>query len=238
MAPLRLSLPEVLSALEARYGPPPAPRTQDPFELILWENVGYLVDDPRREAAFESLRDRVGLEPEMILAASDEALISITKLGGIFPELRADRLRQCAERVIGEFDGDLSTSLLLPFAQAKKALCRFPDIGDGGAEKILLLSDTYPCLALDSNGLRVLVRLGYGEEDKNYARMYRLAQQEASREIIEEFEARVAAHQLLRLHGKTLCKRTAPLCRECPLSAACPSANVTPAADNGGSQAG
>ena len=54
---------------------------------------------------------------------------------------------------------------------------RQPCSGDPGAEKILLFSRTHSILALDSNGLRVLRRLGYGEERKSYASTYRSAQE-------------------------------------------------------------
>jgi hypothetical protein len=47
-----------------------------------------------------------------------------------------------------------------PLPQAKKALKRFPSIGDPGAEKILLLTRSYPVMALYSNGLRTLCRVG------------------------------------------------------------------------------
>ena len=43
---------------------------------------------------------------------------------------------------------------------SEKALKRFPSIGDPGAEKILLFTRSYPVMALDSNGLRVLCRVG------------------------------------------------------------------------------
>jgi endonuclease III len=224
MSSPRAPLYEILSSLEDHYGPPQRLLVTDPFHLVLLENVGYLVDDSRREAAFEALRQRIGLEPEAILAAAPDTLISIARLGGIFAELRAERLKKSAEIALTEFDGDLACIQELGFAGAKKALTRFPDIGESGAERILLVSRIYPSLALDSNGLRVLVRLGYAAEDNNYSRMYREAQRETSGEVGEEFDLRIAAYQLLRRHGQELCKRRNPRCGECPLSTLCPSA--------------
>jgi endonuclease-3 len=63
----------------------------------------------------------------------------------------------------------LKSVLKLPLPKAKKALQKFPGIGEPGAEKILLFTRTHPLMALESNGLRVLVRLGFGAEHKNYA---------------------------------------------------------------------
>ena len=78
--------------------------------------------------------------------------------------------------------------------------------------------------ALESNGLRVLVRLGYAREEKSYASTYR-----ALRSALSPLEVRGSAwlqraHLLLQRHGQELCKTKLPRCDECPLRAACPAA--------------
>ena len=50
---------------------------------------------------------------------------------------------------------------------------QFPMIGEPGAEKILLFCGLLNVLALESNGLRVLTRLGCGEERKELCRGYK-----------------------------------------------------------------
>src|SRR5262249_35187496 len=94
---------------------------------------------------------------------------------------------------------------------------KFPSIGEPGAEKILLLSETLPVLALESNGLRVLLRLGFGKEEKSYARSYRSAQEAASRELPNTCGGVVDAQLPLRRHGRQRCKRNHPLGEACPL---------------------
>jgi hypothetical protein len=69
-----------------------------------------------------------------------------------------DKLRASAEIALRELRGDLRPVLRRDLAQARKALARFRAIGEPGAEKILLLTRSHPVLALDSNGLRVLLR--------------------------------------------------------------------------------
>jgi endonuclease III len=126
-----------------------------------------------------------------------------------------------AQIALQEFDGDLDKVVKQPIAQAKKSLKKFPGIGDPGAEKILLFSKTQPVLALDSNGLRVLLRLGYGEERKSYAATYRSAQEAIASELKRDFDWLIASHQLLRRHGQELCKTAEPLCASCPLKSSC-----------------
>src|SRR5439155_22450265 len=100
-------------------------------------------------------------------------LVEIAALGGIFPELRAERLQQSAQIVCDDFAGDLNAVLSLDLVQARKALAKFPMIGEPGAEKILLLCRVHAQLAPESNALRVLGRLGFVRENKNYSTMYR-----------------------------------------------------------------
>jgi endonuclease-3 len=211
---------KLVARLESTYGRPKPPKS-DPFELILWENVAYLLNDEKREAAFEALRDPVGLTPKSILAAPQATLLDIAKMGGMRPEVRVERLRSIARITLDQFQGDLRKALKLPLKQAKKALQLYPNIGEPGAEKILLFTKSYPVLGLDSNGLRVLHRIGYGQECKNYSATYHSVQEAVAGEIGQECGPLIKANQLLRQHGQERCKLNAPLCRICPVTDLC-----------------
>jgi endonuclease III len=215
------SLARVVKALEKFYGRPKPPKITDPFEIILWENVAYLVDDEKRARAFAALKKNIGTRPRQILDASPRELLEVTKLGGMVPELRAQRLRQIAELAHWIFKDDLKSVLKKPLPLAKKELKRFPSVGDPGAEKILMLTRSYPLLALESNGLRVLLRLGFAEEKKSYSASYRGVQQALKDQLPPDYDSLIATHQLLRQHGQELCKRSQPLCETCPLQSTC-----------------
>jgi Predicted EndoIII-related endonuclease len=184
-APKR-SFKKIIQKLKSYYGPPAPPKTNDPFELILWENVAYLVDDVKRERVFDELREKVGTRPSDILNASIDQLDQVTKLGGASPQRHSSRLKECALIAFNEFGGDLNAVLKLPVAKSIRALQQFPSFGEPGAEKILLFSGTHPILALDSNGLRVLLRLGFGEEKKNYAGSYRSVREAIADEVNDD----------------------------------------------------
>ncbi|MGA2980251.1 MAG: hypothetical protein ABSD76_11725 [Terriglobales bacterium] len=215
-----LTLTQVVGRLSKFYGAPAPPPVTDPFEQVLWENVAYLADDEKRAAAFSALRKMVGLRPEDILKAKPEKLLAVTRMGGMAPELRAQRLRQSAEIVQILLKGKLDV-LDDSLPKAKKTLQRFPTIGEPGAEKILMFAGKYPVLGLESNGLRVLLRLGFAEEQKSYSASYRGVKNAISGQLSQDCKSLVAAHQLLRKHGQELCKRSRPLCNECPLKASC-----------------
>jgi len=217
-----LPLSEVVRDLREFYGKPIPPVTSDPFELILWEQVAYLADDDRRAQAFRLLKERVGLTPAKILAASIGAVAEATKAGGSIAFLeRARRIQESARIVRDEWAGDLKQALVLPLPKAKKSLVAFPMIGEPGAEKILLFTKTHPILGLDSNGLRVLLRLGYGRETGDYRTSYRSVQQDIAPHLNSSCEWLVEAHNLLRRHGQEMCRRTNPHCPDCPLHVRC-----------------
>src|SRR4030095_115431 len=91
--------------------------------------------------------------------------------------------------------------------EAKRVLMRYPSIGEPGAAKVLLFPSAHAVLGWDSNGVRVLTRLGLVNEGKSYAQTSRHVQG-----YVEPYQERgvtwlIRAHRLLRQHGMELCKR-------------------------------
>jgi endonuclease III len=188
----------------------------------MWEKVAYLASDERRLAVFTQFAKRVGLTPEAILAANRSVIIEIFTAGGMNAVERASNAIATAELILGEFDGSLDSVCGRPLAEAKKHLKRIRGIADPGAEKILLLTHSHPVLGLDSNGLRVLTRLGYGTATKTYSATYKSATTSALAELGSEIEPLIDAHLSLRRHGQTVCKTTNPRCGSCVLRGDCP----------------
>ncbi len=212
---------KLIGCLRKHYGNPALPPARGPFELVMWENCCYLLPDERRAAVFDGLRVQVGMDALAIQNADHETLLSLAKMGGMRPETRVFRWREIARITISQFDGDLDRILLEPYVVAKKALKQFPSIGDPGAEKILLFCGVGPGLPLESNGLRVLTRVGYGRAHKNYSAIYRSVQEALSGELPQDADALARAHLLLREHGKTICTNNQPLCSKCPVADLC-----------------
>ena len=218
------ALPRQLDLLEALYGAPDIPPAKGALEWVLWENAAYLVPFEQRRACFRALKKLAGKHGAGLARARREELLELAGAGGMQPEGRVDKWLEIAALVHTDFDGDLERALALPLAKARGALKKFPGIGEPGAEKILLFTGTHPLFALESNGLRALVRLGYAREEKAYSATYR-----ALRAALAPLESRgcawlQGAHLLLQRHGQELCKRTAPNCDDCPLSSECPAA--------------
>ncbi len=211
----------LLDRLEKFYGKPKPPHPTNPYEMILYINCAYPATEAACAKSFEALKKSVGLRMDDILAATKEKLAAVTKVGGSFPEKRAARLQEIAAMVKYELAGDLRTALKKPLPEARKALKKFPCIGDPGADKILLFTKTAPIAAVPSNCLHVPLRLGLGEEKKNYAASYRSAQEAIRAQLPEECAALIRAYLLLKQHGQELCKNSRPRCGLCPVSSDC-----------------
>jgi endonuclease III len=216
----QLPLSSLLERLKKLYGEPVPPPVTEPFAMILWENVAYLANDSRRAEAFDELRTKVGLTPAAIRKAKDSLLLSIASKG-IVPARTVEKLRTAAEIARHCFHDDLRSILEKPLAAAKKDLRKFPAIGEPAAEKILLFNQRFPILAMDSNALRVLVRIGYAPEHDNYSTTYKHMQRALALELPKDSEALIRPYQLLRQHGQELCKRNSPSCKQCPLRPDC-----------------
>jgi hypothetical protein len=200
-------LPALLDQLEQADGPPDPVPSADGWELVLAENVAYLVDDRRRWQALSELRTMVGLAPEQILAAPEPILRGIVT----GPGDRIQRLRRCAELAI-----------------AGAPWRAYPGIGQPGQDRIDLFTGTRAVLAPDANALRVLTRLGHATPARSYAASYRQAQAAATAQLPATIPALQRAHQLLRRHGQLTCRRRDPSCPGCALAADCPSAGRPP----------
>ena len=215
---IRPNLVEVVASLARLYPLPDTP--SDPFQLILWDNIGYLVSDERRRRLFDAFADAVGLDPATVLDADPSLLLRLAKGGGMRPDTRVERWLTIA-RIVRETDDFAGLLRSLPLAKARALLKRFPTIADPGADKILLLCGIAATPALESNGLRVLARLGLVEELADYSRTYKAAVSVLAREGQPDPAWLVTAFQVLREHGKGACRRGEPDCLACPFDGIC-----------------
>lgn len=207
--------------LQKHYGTPEVPPAHGPFEFVIWENACYLLSDERRREVFEGLRDRVGLSAQAIWKADRNVLMPLAVRGGMRPETRVFRWREIARITLEQFEGNLDQILGWPYAKAKKAVKQFPTVGDPGAEKILMFCGKAEGLPLESNGLRVLTRIGYGREEKAYGRTYRSVQEALQGQVPRGAAALARTHMLLRQHGREICHTNGPACGDCPVVDLC-----------------
>jgi endonuclease III len=226
------NLPEVLREFEKLYGPQKLAGPNDPYEMILFLNCAYPATDAKCAKGFEILKREVGVSAGKILTAPKAKLAKLLRPFGMFPEQRAERLKDIARTAKKEADGDLQATLKKSIPEelepggkelraAKKLLQEFPVIGEPSADKILLFAKLAPVAAVPSACLHVPMRIWFGGEGKNYAADYRQARELLNGALPKEFEPRQRAYLLLKKHGQEICKRAKPKCEICPLTSHC-----------------
>ncbi|MBZ5603725.1 MAG: hypothetical protein LAO79_15600 [Acidobacteriia bacterium] len=204
----------ILEKLEQLYGPQQPGWPTDPYLFLVWWHCGYPASDAACARGWESLKQSIGMRPEEISGASQAKLTKALAPGGMVPEKRAMRLKEIAARA-------QELRLEGPLPKIRKVLKSFPNIGDPGADRILLFADIAPVAAVPSNGPHVLVRILHGQERENYGVTYREAQEAIEAGVAKNFEARKRAYLLLKRHGQETCKRTKPKCDVCPVAGDC-----------------
>ena len=212
---------EVVDSLAATFGEPAPPPVTDLFEQTVFETCCYLVDDERRLAVFRRLQEEIGVEPGKLFAAGQSRIQSAIEGGGMQPAVRARKILACAE--IASEIGDLEAAAAGDLDAARRVFQKFPNLGRPGAERVLLFAGAHAVLSLDSNGLRVLARLGFAPESKSYDKTYRAVRAAVDPDVPPDVAWVIRAHQVLRRHGRTVCRRTSPECVRCPLARRCPS---------------
>ncbi|MCB9399723.1 MAG: hypothetical protein H6510_18060 [Acidobacteria bacterium] len=194
------------------------------FAWVLWENFGYLARPANKFKAWKTWVNSVGIRPQDILRVDAQTQESALHVG-ILPQNDLAKIRKAAELAMSRWQGDPDKILGLSRDQAIRALREFPSIGLPGAEKILLFLGKYPSLAPESNGLRVLQRLGWISNLGSYSALYKRAQEFADA-LSEDPSALQTYHRRLKFLGQTICKAKRPSCGKCPLDSFCPKAGV------------
>jgi endonuclease-3 len=216
-----MNVVQILDQLESYYGSQKPWWPTEPYQFLIWWHCGYPASDAACQRGWESVKEKIGIDPRQILAASARELASALKPGGMVPELRSVRLKEIAARVQDQFGGDLRSGLVGPLKDVRKSLKRFPGVADPGVDRVLLFGGIAPVAAVPSNCPQVLVRIQRGQEPENYGITYKEARQAILAEVPEIFDARTRAYLLLKRHGQDVCKRAKPLCNQCVVNTAC-----------------
>ncbi len=207
---MNAKLRRVLDTLETTFGRVAVPRRTRAYDMLVLANCGYPASESACKKGWEALASTVGTSPSAILAASKPQLRKAMRVGGIVPDLRAERLRTIAKHAQDGSD-----------FRDRRTLKKLPTIGDPGADKILLFTRTEAIAAVPSNATQVPVRIGFGKEHSSYAATYRSAERALDDALPKTYDARIRAHLLLKRHGQEICKRARPRCEVCPLTREC-----------------
>ena len=138
------------------------------------------------------------------------------------PPMRADKLLEAARLATETGLVELRKLAKEGGPAARKVLKRFPGIGEPGADRLLLAAGSAVTLAPESNGLRVLVRIGFATEDAGTTPGRTgpppRPSRRSCRTTADGWSRRISS---CRRHGQETCRRSEPRCDVCPLAKGC-----------------
>jgi endonuclease III len=206
-------------ALQKFYGALPSP-PHDPFGLFVWEVLSVHSTPRKRDAAFGALRRIRALTPDSLSRAPQKKLEESVALAGSYAGQRLQALKTGADRF--RRTPRLTSVIRGPVAAARRALRRLPQMGEGGAHRMLLFAADRPVLPVDPTVRRVAGRLGYGRGHGNQPKSARSIRQAVSADLPHDTETFRRTFLYLSHHGAATCTETKPHCAICPLLEDCP----------------
>jgi endonuclease-3 len=209
----------LLDALQKFYGALPKP-PRDPFTLFVWEVLSTHSTPQKRDAALGALRRIPALTPDSMWRAPKKKLEESVKLAGPYGEQRLSALRTGVE--IFRRAPKLPSIIRGPITLARRALKGLPQMGEGGAYRMLLFAADQPVLPIDARVSRVARRLGYGDAQGDFAKTARSVREAVSRELPPAIDAYRRAFLYLSHHGAATCTEADPHCPVCPVLYDCP----------------
>ena len=212
-------LDKLIAALRKFYGTLPAP-PRDPFTLFVWEVLSVHSTPRKRDAALAALKRIRALTPDAMWRAPQKKLEESVALAGPYGENRLRALRTGTE--IFRRQAALPTVIRGPLPAARKALKGLPQMGEGGAYRMLLFAADQPIMPVDARVSRAARRLGYGEQQGDFAKTARSIREALATELSPDKEAYRQAFLYLSHHGAATCTEADPHCSVCPLLKDCP----------------
>ncbi len=211
-----------MDTLQRFYGKLPTP-PRDPFALFVWEVMSVHSTPRKRDAAIAALKRARALTPDAMWRLSKKQLDEIVLSAGPYLEQRIRALRTGVDMF--RRTPNLPAIIRGPATAARRALKGMPQMGEGGAYRMLLFAADHALLPVDSRVNRVARRLGYGDADADFGKAARSIRAAVATELPRTAEAYRAAYLYLSHHGGATCTETNPRCPICPLLSSCPTGN-------------
>lgn len=203
---------EVYETLYDHFGPQNWWPGETPFEVIVgavltqntnWGNVAKAIDNLRGAGilSFDSLK----------LLSVDEIAEYIRPSG--YYNLKAKRLRNLMDMIEEVYSGELDLLLEGSLNRGRENLLSVKGVGPETADSILLYACGLPTFVIDTYTHRVFSRHQLVDEETDYHSMQDLF----VGNLPDDVQLFNEYHALIVRVASTYCKKTNPLCEQCPL---------------------
>jgi endonuclease-3 len=211
-------LERLIGDLRTFYGRLPTPPA-DPFTLFVWEVLSVHSTPRKRDAALGALKRVRALTPDAMWRVAQKKLEESISLAGPYLEQRVRALRTGVD--VFRRTPKLPSIIRGPLPAARRALKGLPQMGEGGAYRMLLFAAGQPVLPVDARVSRVARRLGYGDTQADFTRTARSIRAAFSAELPATVDSYRRAFIYLDHHGAATCTESDPHCGICPLLRDC-----------------
>ena len=212
-------LEALIKQLQKFYGALPSP-PRDPFTLFVWEVLSVHSMPQKRDAALAALKRIPALTPDAMWRAPQKKLLDAVMLAGPYAENRLRALRTGVD--LFRRNPSLPRTIRGPLQAARRALKGLPQMGEGGAYRMLLFAADHPILPVDARVVRAATRLGFGEALKDFPKSARSVREALAPQLGGSLEAYRRTFLYLSHHGGATCTERDPHCGVCPLLKECP----------------
>jgi len=168
-----------------------------------WKNVAR---------AMANLKAAGVLDLQSLRALPPSQLAELIRPAGYY-NLKEKRLRNLLDMLARESDGDLARLWQRPLNEVRQLLLSVKGVGPETADSIMLYAGGLPTFVIDAYTFRVLGRHGLASEQDAYHDLQTLFMDNLPQDPALYNEL----HALIVRLGNRLCKKSAPLCEECPL---------------------
>ena len=204
---------EIYGILLKRFGPQDWWPGDSPFEIMVgavltqntnWTNVSKAIDNLKQEnlLSFEKLHE---LDVELLAEKIRPA--------GYF-NLKAKRLKNLLDFIDEGYDGSLEEMFAEDIIGLREKILTVKGIGPETADSILLYAGNKPVFVVDAYTHRIFSRHSIIAEDEGYYEI----QEYFSLSLPEDVKLFNEYHALIVQLGKEFCKKSKPLCSQCPLN--------------------
>ena len=203
---------KIYNILDAHFGELKWWPAKTDFEVIIgailtqntaWNNV---------EKAIKELKTKKLLTIEAIDSIRSDSLSKIIRKTG-YHRLKAKRLKNITRFIIDECQGSLSKLKKEDTLLLREKLLKVNGVGPETADAILLYALDKPIFVVDAYTKRIFLRHSVIDKKTDYNGIQELTHRCMPKEVkvFNQF------HALIVETAKSYCKKTKPLCQECPL---------------------
>ncbi|MBI4712020.1 MAG: endonuclease III domain-containing protein [Planctomycetes bacterium] len=204
---------QIYTKLLKHFGPQKWWPGETSFEVIIGAILTQNTNWSNVEKAINNLKAEKVLTPECLHKIKTERLAGLIKPAGYF-NIKAKRLKSFINWLFENYGGDLDRLFAMDTGTLREALLQVCGIGPETADSIVLYAAGKPSFVVDAYTYRVFSRHKFIPEETDYDEVKAFFEDNLSQDVklFNEY------HALLVRLGKTYCKKTRPLCEQCPLN--------------------